>query len=215
MFPILAERFANVGPRSTNMITFDLQKEMQPNPALAVEFAGVEGRFGPGRESFVFDQGGLRVSSQEAYRTREHLFELMRGPLEVAIESVPQAMVKRASVLLSSNVNATEDPLEISDYVTTRFEVPDRDLGMFLAFRHDVTIDLQALASVGTVARVVIESAKGGRNGLDITVDVLDHSITPITKAMERLDRVKDLETHVFEAIITDKVRSMYAPSHR
>jgi len=176
-------------------------------------FTGIQVTLDPQTRLIVDAADGFIVRHEGAYTSRDALFSHIDTLIQT-IEGFDSTLVaERVSVLVNSLIVPESTPYRIEDYVVPKFEFTDESLNTFAAFRHDIWIDLSQLAESVT-GRVVIESVPQPTYGVSLNIDVLDHASSELHGVKAKLVRVKDIETHVFESIVTDNTRRLYGVSN-
>jgi uncharacterized protein (TIGR04255 family) len=194
---------------------YDLSLQASPGqPAvqnLNQMFGGLEFKLDDRGSLLWLDVEGVIVSLVGPYPGRDSLFSAMTRPIEILKQSGASVAPGRISVVVKANIPVPEGiNYKIDDYILPRFEFQDSHLNTLLDYRHEIAIDLSAISHEGVVAKVTVESGREGRLGIDVTVDVLDYQASDTDDISSRLRLVKDLESHVFESLITDKTRELY-----
>ncbi len=160
---------------------------------------------------FVEPQG-LRVVSHGPYVGREPFFNAISwwvGELERCFGDL---VALRVSVLVENHISVKPPDCRVSDLIETSFRLNDDRLSHFKAFVHDVWVDLSDLVDGPYRARLVAASKCDPNPEIVLAVDVLHDAASPLGDVVGRLQQVKDIETHVFEACIKDKARELWQP---
>lgn len=207
--PILHDLYGNSDTRTLVHFHWQRQPGEPPRHIADESFGGLEFRMDEHGSVLWFDLNGVIVNLMGPYPGREKLFENLLHPLEVIEKSGYSYSAKRVSVLVKGNIDPDREEFTIQDYVAPRFEFNGSGLDFFQQFRHEVVIGLREVGP-DFQAKVILESATEGRKGIDLTVDVLDHRESAWSAIPDRLRAVKDLESHIFEATITDRTRELY-----
>lgn len=204
------QTFRQVTENTIQSVNFDLS---QPVPVQTVkqEFGGSTIDLGDGG-FIIIEPTGFRVALGSPYPGRIRLLELVQWVTDQIKLAQPLRRVTRVSIIYTANIDPGEGAFRIEEYIVPNFEFADPALNTFDAFRHDVMINLTEAVSLSHRARIVIETS-GVRRGVDFSVDVLDDANTDLNQVQKRLEVVKDLETHIFESIITQRTREIYGIS--
>ena len=163
----------------------------------------------PVGHELIVDPNGFLVVLKGSYPGRDTIFELVDWMAKIIADVLPTATVTRASVLFSCNIKPPGERFQIEDYVTPRFELQGAELNNYLEFSHRVAIDLSAWLQLPVRSIVTIETDRL-RGGILVSIDAHDDRVTPLDQVGDRIRFVKDVESHVFEATITDKTRDLY-----
>lgn len=213
--PILEAEFSSVTDRVTlagqHQVNLEIGKLVTPE--FRTEFAGLEAKLDDDGATVWIEQAGVIVRVPGNYKGRQELLAMAIKPVNMLYERWPELLAKRVSIVINSNINPAEvsdhPTFQIEDFIVPKFEFNNPDLNQYFSYRHEVWINLEGLLP-DTLARVTIASASEGRNGIDLSIDVLEHSESPLSEVFIRLEKVKDIESHVFESTITDLTRKIY-----
>lgn len=173
------------------------------------EFGGLEFKLSPEGSFLWIGHEGIVVHLSAPYPGREKLLDYILQTLAIFEAKGLFFEVKRTSVLLGNNVDPHQEKLIINDYIDVNPEFPDPNLKTLVAFKHEFTIDLTNMAP-NVLAKVTIEGATQGRSGIDIKIDVLDHTPAQFSDVTSLWTATKNLQSHIFETIITDRTRELY-----
>lgn len=157
----------------------------------------------------TIEPSGYRVLLQGPYPGRERLFGLSEWVACRLSQFFGDLTVKRASILYESHILPQADIFQIEDYIVPRFELDDEALSFFQEFRHVIALDLSRLVE-GPIRAILRVGSDLQRGGFSVIVDVLDESTSNLNDIQKRIQKVKDIETHIFECTIKDKTRQLY-----
>lgn len=188
--------------------TIDVDAAQPAEPKVNRKFAGFEGVTDSAGSKLIVGHLGIVYHMLGPYQGRENLISMITRVIEILQRHEAAVKIARTSIAVKSNIDPPFERYLIEDYVVPAFNFGHESVNTFAYYRHDVALDLQHIAP-NLIAKVVIECPTDGRTGIDVTIDALDHRICELSDAYERLEFVKNVETHVYEQTITDKTREL------
>jgi hypothetical protein len=165
------------------------------------------------------EPAGLRSLHLGKYPGRDQVIKGILWWCDRINEACPNLLAVRVSTLIENHIEPPEHGLyRIEDYLVPEFEFTDPRINIFETFEHRLRIDLSEVAGKAMTGIVIIRKPAdpdNGKFGIGLVIDVMELSQTALSDVRARVEEVKNVETHVFENVITKKTKDLYGPRNQ